>query len=290
MLEIGTSTHAIAGFGAPSKPFRQALEEMAECGFQHFLLLGAGRGPCVDASGDAPMSLVDILGSDRRALLRAVAAHGLRISCLYPGIALDFSAEGWRKTTDALLEFREAAWELGCHVMVHSAGVAAQARMPFAEKKEAIEWVARAMDTVASDTPGQVFRMAVDVHYHGIIETVADCRHLLSCCTKRNAGICLNMGHMTTLGEPGWTLLEGFPERMHVLAWKDHLLGPDLPRPVVSVELGTGRTPFERYTEVCRRARPQGLNLITFEDVALEERKDALSRSREHLLGLLRTG
>ena len=30
MFEIGTSTHAIAGFGPPSKPFRKAVAEIAE--------------------------------------------------------------------------------------------------------------------------------------------------------------------------------------------------------------------------------------------------------------------
>jgi sugar phosphate isomerase/epimerase len=129
--------------------------------------------------------------------------------------------------------------------------------------------------------------MAVDVHYGGIIETVADCEYLLSCAQKRNAGLCLNIGHMTTLGEEGWSLLERRPDRVHALAWKDHLIGDDLPQPVVSVELGKGKSPFHRYADVLKRVRCNALHYITFEHVPFEEKKDALRRSREYLAQLL---
>ncbi len=287
MIDIGTSTHAIAGFGAPSKPFAQAVAEIAECGFQHFLLLGSAGGPSVDAAGQAPAALVDILGSDRRAILRLVSAHGLRVGAIYPGIPMDFSAAGATGTVRALRQFREAAWEVGCHTIVHPAGAAERPRMPHEDKQEAIARVGEVMDAIASDTPGDVLKMAVDVHYGGIIETVADCEYLLATARKRNTGLCLNTGHMTTLGEPGWTLLSRYPERVHVLAWKDHLVGDDLPQPVVSCELGQGATPFARYADALRGVECAALNLITFEHVPFEEKKPALARSRAHLAGLL---
>lgn len=285
-MEIGTSTHAIAGFGGPGKPFRQAVAEIAGCGFRHFLLLTSEIGPPVDAAGNATEAIVDARQSDLSALLRTAASHGLRVSCLYPGFSLDFSAQGVHSTSERLAVYREMAWRLGCHVMVHSAGQAAKPRTPLAKKKEQIQRVAEVMDTVASDRPGQVFKLAVDVHYGGIIETVADCEYLLAR-TQECAGLCLNTGHMTTLGQSGWELLARFPERIHVIAWKDHLLGDELPKPVVSCELGQGKTPLRKYVDVLRTVPCGAVHLITFEDVPLAEKEAALKRSREFLAGLL---
>jgi sugar phosphate isomerase/epimerase len=289
MIEIGTSTHAIAGFGKPSKPFRQAVAEMAECGFTHFLLLASESGPAVDSHGDAPEALVNILASDLDAVRRVVSSHGIRIGAVYPGCAVDYSPGNLPKTVEKLKVYRDLAWRLGCHVMAHSAGRAEKPRTPLEKKKEQVQRVAELMDAVSSDTPGELFKMAVDVHYGGIIETAADCEYLLDCAQNTNSGLCLNMGHMTTLGQEGWTLLERFPDRIHVLAWKDHLLGENLPRPVISVELGTGKTPFHRYADVYRRVDCRALNLITFEDVPFDQKKDALMRSREYLERLLRS-
>jgi sugar phosphate isomerase/epimerase len=287
MIEIGTSTHAIAGFGKPSKPFRQALAEIAECGYQHFMLLAFEKGPSVGAEGNAPEALVNLHESDVQALLKAASQQGLRISCIYPGCALDFSDEGAQGTIERLLTYRERAWQLGCHVMAHGAGRAPAPRTPLGQKIAQIEQVARVMDAVSSDRPGQVFKMALDVHFGGIIETPADCRHLLKVAANRNSGLCLNMGHMTTLGEAGWTLLEEYPARVHVLAWKDHLTGSNLPSPVYSVELGKGQTPFAKYAKAYQSSACAALHLITFEDVPYAEKKDALARSRQYLLRLL---
>ena len=290
MIEFGTSTHAIAGFGEPGKPFRQAVAEIADCGYQHMMLLGSEQGPAVGASGDAPQALVHIGRSDLAAIQQTIARHGLRIGCLYPGCAIDFCDAGKDATAERLLSYRNMAWRMGCHIMVHAAGSAPAPRTPLQDKESMLRNVAEVMDRVSSDAPGSVFKMAVDVHYGGIVETVADCGCLLDMTTQRNAGLCLNTGHMTTLDEPGWTLITERPDRVHVLAWKDHLTGPDLPKPVYSVELGTGRTPFERYVEALRAVECDALNLITFEDVALPEKRDALRRSREYALGLLRRG
>ncbi len=284
MFEIGTSTHAIAGFGKPSKPFRQAVAEMANCGYSHVFLLTSENGTPVDESGNAPEALVNIRESDLAATLRTVSSHGLRVSCIYPGFGLDFSPEGVEQTIDGLKAYRDIAWRLGCHVMVHSAGRTEKPHTPLEDKKEQIQRVAQAMDAVASDTPGEIFKVAIDVHYWGIVETVADCEYLLACAKRANSGICLNMGHMTTLGEEGWELLRRFPERIHVIAWKDHLVGDDLSQPVVSVELGKGGTPFQKYVEAYRKVKCKAIHVITFEDVPFDEKKDALKRSYEYLI------
>ena len=60
----------------------------------------------------------------------------------------------------------------------------------------------------------------------------------------------------------------------------------DLPQPVFSVELGKGETPFRNYLEVYRRVRCDALNIIAFEDVPFEEKKEALARSRQYLENL----
>lgn len=290
MIELGTSTHAIAGFGEPSKPFARAVAEIAECGYQHFMLLGSEDGPAVGLSGDASNALIDIPDSDLSAILKSAALHGLRVSCIYPGFGLDFSPEGVETTVERLRDYRELAWRLGCHVMAHSAGVAPQPGTPLQEKADEIQRVGQVMDAVASDRAGSIFKMAVDIHYGGIIETVRDCEYLLDITAKTNAGLCLNTGHMTTLNEEGWRLLEAHPERVHVLAWKDHLTGPDAPEAVYSVELGEGHTPFEKYVETLRKADCNPIHLITFEHVAFDEKKAALGRSREWLEALLREG
>jgi len=90
MSEIRTSTHAIAGFGSPGKPFRRAIAEIAECGYNHVMLLSSEGGPSGDETGDAPEALVDLINSDLNAILRTVSSHGLRVSCIYPGFLSGF--------------------------------------------------------------------------------------------------------------------------------------------------------------------------------------------------------
>ncbi len=288
MFEIGTSTHAIAGFGKPGKPFRQALAEMADCGFSHFMLLTSEAGPPVDKRGNAPEAAVNIRKSDLDAVARAASQHGLRVSCIYPGFPLDYSVQGMDRTIEGMLAYREIAWRLGCHVMVHSAGRAEKPRMPHESKRDAIGRVAAVMDAVASDAPGEIFKMAVDIHYHGLIETVADCEHLLAVSKKKNTGLCLNIGHMTTLDQEGWSLLRRYPDRINIIAWKDHLVGDNLPQPVTSVELGKGKSPFPKYVEVYKQVSCRAIHLVTFEHVPFDEKKDALKRSWEHLQALFR--
>ena len=286
-VDFGTGIHAIAGFGPPGKTFRRAMTEIAECGFRHLMLLCWEGGPAVDAEGDAPEAFINILASDLDRFRQTVAGHGLRVSAIYPGFGLfDLSDEGIEGTIERLLEYRRIAWQLGTNLMIHPNGPAEDPDAPHRDKRERIERLTHVMDAVSSDEPGRLFKMASDVHYRATVQTVEDCEYLLSCARNRNTGLCLNMGHQATCGQPGWELLERHPERIHVLAWKDHLLGPDLPQPVFSVELGKGETPFRKYLEVYRRVRCDALNIIAFEDVPFEEKKEALARSRQYLENL----
>lgn len=215
----------------------------------------------------------------------------MRISSVYPGFGLfDLTREGVPITIEKLRRYREIAWRLGCHLMIHPAGVSEGSDAPFDTKKAHIEALAEIMDAIASDKPGKVFKMAADVHFGASLQTIVDCTYFFERSKKNSVGLCLNMGHMTTSGQSGWELLEHFPQRIHVLAWKDHLLGPNLPQPVVSVELGKGQTPFKRYVEAYRKVECRGVHMVTFEDVPFEEKKDALRRSREYLTRLFQEG
>jgi len=135
--------------------------------------------------------------------------------------------------------------------------------------------------------PDRALRDAKRTATSPISSSSADCEYLLDQAKVKNEGLCLNMGHMTTLREEGWTLLARFPERVHVLAWKNHLVGENLPQPAVSCELGEGKTPFQQYADVYRKVPCRSLHLITFGDVPLDEKKEALRRSHGYLVKLL---
>lgn len=287
MFEIGTANFAISGFGPPSKPFRQTVAEIADCGYSHFLIKASEDGPPVDEAGDAPAAEVNLLASDLEALLRTTSSHGLRVSSIYPGFSLDFSDPDG--TIDRLKAYRDIAWKLGCHIMIHSGGSADSPGMSVKDKKKQIKQVARVMDAISSDSPGEVFKMAVDIHYGAIIETVADCEYLLEHTKKKNSGLCLNMGHLTTSQERGWELLERYPDRIHILTWKDHDHGVQdkSQRAFLAIELGKGETPLHRYIHALRKVECKAPHLIAIEDVALDDRKDVLKRSYQLLQRML---
>lgn len=281
--EIGTGVHCLAGFGEPGKPFRQTVRETAEAGYKHLLLLFWEGNPGIDASGDAPQAFVNGLESNKEALLRTLASHGVQVSAIYPGFGL-MDLENTQKTIDQMLRYRDLAWSLGCHRMVHCM---AQSKTPTAplddERRRDIRALAKILDAVTSDKPGEVFKTALDIHYWGTVETIADAEYFAEVSEKASSGFCINMGHLTTSEQPGWTLLERFPERVHVMAWKDHSLAPGREKPVVSRELGQADTPFPKYVEAWRKNPIDALQIIAVEDVEHEQRLEAMRRSRLYL-------
>jgi hypothetical protein len=80
-------------------------------------------------------------------------------------------------------------------------------------------------------------------------------------------------------------LLEEYPNRVSVVAWKDHLVPPppDAPHPIYSVELGTGQSPFAEYARRLPSDGGNRLQLITFEHVPLEAKKGSLLRSLQYM-------
>ncbi len=282
-MKFGTSTHAISEFGNDIKPFHQALAEIRECGFEQLMLLMSPAGPPLRA-GDRPgASMLNLFDSDAAAVRQAVQEAGLELVSVHGGLVNLSTAETRRESMGQLTKLADCARELGCGVMSHNAGQAPEPLMPHETKRELIAQLAEVMRAAAEYAPE--LRICVDIHYHSPVETIRDCEYLLEL-VPDNAGLLLNIGHMTTCNQPGWELLERHPERIPVIAYKDHRTDPGRPHPVTSVELGKGESPFEEYLRVLKRRAGEHVHLITFEHVPLEQKKEALARSLVYLKGL----
>lgn len=283
-MDMGSSIHTIGGFGDSSLTFCQALEGLAKSGCHHLMLIANEDGPTDKDCSLKPGVFPNVRGSDPGAFMRMVSSYGLRISSLFPAGAVDVTPEGKSAMIENWKQYRDVAWSIGCHTLTVCAGWTDEPRTPFAKKQEKLALFAEILNAVADETPGKICKIAVDIHYRGVLETVADAEFLYSL-TRPNAGLCLNIGHMTTLGEKGWQLLEKYPERIHVMAWKDHLHGDNLPKAVFSTELGRGATPFDEYIRAYRavESRFNGSHIVTFEDVPVEDKQPALARSLDFL-------
>jgi sugar phosphate isomerase/epimerase len=104
-------------------------------------------------------------------------------------------------------------------------------------------------------------------------------------------GVLLNIGHLTTLGQEGWRLIEEMPERLPVVAWKDHSVQSDRPFPVYSIELGTGDSPFGDYVAALKRTPGGGAghtHIINVEHAPAGQEIPALKRSLTYLQTLWR--
>ena len=139
------------------------------------------------------------------------------------------------------------------------------------------------MNTVAETFIDEGLRIGVDIHHTAWVEGLDDCRLLLDSMPCENAGIILNIGHMTSAEGYGWLLVDEYPNRIPVVGWKDHSLAKDRPRPMWSIELGRGHSPFEFYIKAFKRNPGARVHLINCENVPDEERPAVLQRSREYL-------
>jgi len=291
-MKIGTSVHALTEWASPVKPFRQVVAEAAELGFASLMLMNTPGQDALTADHDPPGALVDLEASDLGLVKQVVGDAGLEVACVYQGL-MRVGDEAERAATVAGLQrLAEMAMFLETNVVLPNAGAAPRAQMPAAEKTELVAAVAAVVsEALGAFPPG--LKIAPDIHYGGLLETVADCERYFALCPDPRAGITLNIGHMTTLGEPGWRLIEEHPDRVHVIAWKDHLVPPPpgATHPVYSVELGTGQSPFARYVQAAKPLdHGQWLHLITFEHVPLADKKAALGRSRGYLERLWEAG
>lgn len=287
-MNFSTSVHALTEWSQPVRSFRQVLAEAAEIGFKGIMLMHLPGGPVLtSANPDPQAAMLDLAQSDLGLVRRTVEDAGLRVACVYQALMKVGDEAEMAATVGALIALARIAEALGSHILLPNAGSTAQARTPLADKRELVGRVAQVMSEALGRCP-QGIVMAPDVHYQGIIETVADCEELFRQASDPRVGVTLNIGHMTTLKQEGWRLLEQYPDRVHVVAWKDHLLQPppEATHPIYSVQLGTGDSPFAQYA---RRIPADGgpyLHLITLEHVPLERKKPALAASLRYMQDL----
>ncbi len=286
-MRIGTSVHALTDFADDSKPFIQALDEAAECGFDSIMLMNVPGNPALCGRESPPCSLIDLAASDPKTVRAALSDAGLDAAALYQGCMDVADDDQAAESAMVLGELIRLARRIGCPLVIPNAGAVPVQGMTVDEKEPFIERIANVVMT-ALDQGSPETRIAIDVHYGGGIETIDDCERFFEIAPDARAGITLNIGHMTTCRQPGWTLVEDFPERVHAVAWKDHLLSPppEATHPVYSVELGRGDSPFERYVEVLAPDDGTRRHLITFEHVPVAERIGALRRSLTYLQDL----
>lgn len=283
-MRFGTSLHALTEFGNDHKPFEAALDEAAACGFEHLMVLDFPGLPAVTPGSAPPHSLIDLAASDTATVLGALARRSLQVSAVYRAcVSVNTEAEA-EQTAAALTELVALTTRYGADIAIPNAGAAPSPGMDLAAKEPLIQRLAAAVTAALQGAP-PALRTAIDVHYGGVLETVADCARFFELAPDPRAGITLNIGHMTTCHQEGWELPVRFPERIPVVAWKDHLLTPPAgyPHPVYSVELGTGNSPFGRYVEVLAPDDGTRLHLITFENLPVEDKPAALARSLQHL-------
>lgn len=283
-MKLTAIIHAMTYHGQDTVPFPEGLKTLRRAGFEGVMLMSRPGGPVL-REGQIPQAcLIDLAASDLGLIRRLAEEADIEITSVF-GSGVDVSDDAaMERTVENLTGVAEIGRALGCGFMGHPCPRAEATGMSTAEKSDLIGRLLSCLDAVAAGAPEINF--GVDVHYHGSIESVADCRYYVEQAAQDNVGILLNTGHMTTTGQPGWELLETIPERVFIMGWKDHLTGPDLEKPVVSVELGTGHTDFSKYVERLKADPTERLHLINVEDATIPEKEDALRASREYLQGL----
>ncbi len=283
-MKFSAIIHAMTYHGQDTVPFPEGLRTLKRAGFDSVVLMSRPGGPVLREGQIPDACLIDLGASDVDLITSLADEAGIEVNSVF-GSGVDVSDEAaMRQTVEGLSGVLDVGRRLGCRYMGHPCPRADAAGMPTADKQDLIDRLVTVMDAVAATAPEVSF--GVDVHYHGSIESVADCRYYVERAENDNVGILLNTGHMTTTGQPGWELLDTIPDRVFIMGWKDHLTGPDLEKPVMSVELGTGHTDFSRYIERLKGDPTERLNLINVEDATIPEKEDALRASREYLEGL----
>ena len=283
-MEFGTSVHALTDWSAEVKPFRQVLGEAGELGFAEIMLMNLPGQAALTVASEPQGAMIDLEASDLALVREAVAEAGLTVCCVYQGLMQVGTEEESAQTAAGLKKLADLALGLQAEILLPNAGVAPRAQTPLTEKRELLDRLCRTVAEVLDEIPSHL-KIAPDIHYGGVLETVADCLYYFDQILDPRAGIGLNIGHMTTLGEEGCRLLELHPERVHIVAWKDHLVPPppEATHPIYSVELGTGQSPFERYARLLPADGGPHKHLITFEHVPLAEKKPALGRSLQYM-------
>jgi len=273
--------HAMTFGGQDTTPLPEALAALRECGFESVMLMSIPGRPALTADSIPDACLLDLVASDLDAVRGICDDAGMGVVAVY-GSGIDPAGEGaLQESTDNLRRVCEVARGLGCHHVGHGGGRAPSPGLAVEAKLPLVQRLARIVDTAAEEFDEMLF--AVDAHYHGVVESVADCERYLGELASDRAGILLNTGHMTTCGQPGWQVIERHPARVPVIGWKDHRPDPEGRRPFLSVELGSGETDLGRYVEAARGQDVDRVHVINVEHVPMERKRTALHYSLQHV-------
>lgn len=275
---LGVSLHALTDFGDDRRPFEQALALARATGVECVMLLSRPGAPGVRFGEHCPTTIIDLAESDPEAVLWSIARAGLWPALLHVGPVDVSSEEAAARSLPLLRTHAALAVRLGVGILGHSVGAAPAPGLPTAQKATAIERLAALTTAVAAEYN---LRTAADVHVGGVLETIDDCRYYRAVAEDPRVGLILNIGHMTTAGQPGWELLRERGSRVFVIGWKDHVIGGGTV--VRSVELGQGHSPFDRYVDALKTCKRRPLSVIAFENVSYSERPAALARSVHYL-------
>ena len=282
-MRFGVVTHAVGHHMS----FEKTLAAIKELGFDFVLLLTSRVAKPVNSEGRSESPFPDVLNSDPEHLRKAMRNAGLEIGALHFSGDIDIDSDtGIEPTIAALKEYAAYALALECKYLTHPVPSCGRAKVPTAEKATKIKRLATCMNAVAATFVDQGLQIGVDIHHTAWVEGLDDCRLLLDAMPCENAGIILNIGHITTAEGYGWLLVDEYPNRIPVVGWKDHSLAKERPRPMWSIELGTGHSPFELYIKAFKRNPRDRVHLINCENVPDEERIAVLQRSREYLTKL----
>ena len=279
-MQFGVVTHAVGHHMS----FEKTLAAIKELGFDFILLLTSRGAAPVNAEGRSESPFPNVLDSDPEHVRKAIRNAGLEIGALHFSGDIDIASDaGIESTTAALKEYAAYALALECEYLTHPVSSCGRSKVPTAEKAAEIKRLATCMNAVAETFMDEGLRIGVDIHHTAWVEGLDDCRLLLDSMPCKNAGIILNIGHMTSAEGYGWLLVDEYPDRIPVVGWKDHSLAKDRPLPMWSIELGTGHSPFELYIKAFKRNPGDRVHLINCENVPDEERITVLQRSREYL-------
>ena len=282
-MQFGVVTHAVGHHMS----FEKTLTAIKELGFNFILLLTSRVAEPVSAEGRSESPFPNVLDSDPEHLRKAIHNAGLEIGALHFSGDIDIDSDaGIAPTIAGLKEYAAYALALDCKYLTHPVSSCGRSKVPTAEKSAEIQRLATCMNAVAETFMDEGLRIGVDIHHTAWVEGLDDCRLLLDSMPCENAGIILNIGHMTSAEGYGWLLVDEYPNRIPVVGWKDHSLAKDRPRPMWSIELGTGHSPFELYIKAFKRNAGARVHLINCENVPDEERPAVLQRSREYLTTL----
>lgn len=279
-MKFGAVTHAVGH----AMSFERTLATIKDLGFDSVLLLTSRGGETVRADGTCPGAFPDVLRSDPEHVLKAMNNADLEIGALHFSGKIDVeSDEGIEEAIPALREYAHYALSLGCKFLTHPVPGCGRMHVPSQEKAPEIKRLARMMNTIAEEFADHGLKLGCDIHQTGWVEGLDDCRLLLDSMPCKNAGILMNIGHLTTVQAYGWILVDEYPDRIPVVGWKDHSLAKDRPMPMWSIELGTGHSPFELYINRFKQNPVERVHLVNCENIPDEERVAVLGRSLKYL-------